>query len=84
MSKLGGGRMPRIGSNVVDERATRMIHDWIARMPAAKAGPSRAGVAKVAPEDRDAIESLRHGRSAFAGQPARRRSAGWRRQPEGP
>ena len=35
MSKLGGGRMPRVGSNVVDERATRMIHDWIARMPPA-------------------------------------------------
>ena len=34
MSKLGGGRMPRVGSNQVDERATRMIHDWIARMPA--------------------------------------------------
>ena len=33
MSKLGGGRMPRVGSNQVDEHATRMIHDWIARMP---------------------------------------------------
>ena len=36
MSKLGGGRMPRVGSNQVDERATRMIHDWIARMPTAR------------------------------------------------
>ncbi len=31
ISKLGGGRMPRIGSNQVDERAIRMIHDWIAQ-----------------------------------------------------
>ena len=43
MSKLGGGRMPRVGSNVVDERATRMIHDWIARMPPGKAGTSVQG-----------------------------------------
>ena len=59
MSKLGGGRMPRIGSNAVDERATRMIHDWIARMPTGKAGTSVDGLAKVALEDRDAIDSLR-------------------------
>ena len=42
MSKLGGGRMPRVGSNQVDERATRMIHDWIAGMPAGQ-GPARTG-----------------------------------------
>jgi uncharacterized repeat protein (TIGR03806 family) len=59
MSKLGGGHMPRLGSNVVDERATRMFHDWIARMPPEKAGTSGASVAKVVAEDRDAIESLR-------------------------
>ncbi len=59
MSKLGGGRMPRMGSTLVDERATRMIHDWIASMPPGNAGTSVASVAKVAREDRDAIESLR-------------------------
>ncbi len=59
MSKLGGGRMPRAGSNVVDERATRMIHDWIASMSFPKAGKSAQGIAKVAAEDRDAIEGLR-------------------------
>jgi uncharacterized repeat protein (TIGR03806 family) len=59
MSKLGGGRMPRVGSNQVDERATRMIHDWIASMPrpADPAGPA----GKLLAEDRDAIESLRKG-----------------------
>jgi len=59
MSKLGGGRMPRVGSSQVDARATRMIHEWIARMPAAKAGEPADGAAKVAPEDRGAIEALR-------------------------
>ena len=51
--------MPRVGSNVVDERATRMIHDWIARMPAAKTGAPAANVARETVEDRAAIESLR-------------------------
>ena len=59
MSKLGGGRMPRVGSQQVDERASRMIHDWIAGMPPAKAGTSDAGLAKVAPKIATAIESLR-------------------------
>ena len=56
VSKLGGGRMPRAGSSQVDERATRMIHDWIASMPKAKSGDAAA---KVAPEHRAALESLR-------------------------
>jgi uncharacterized repeat protein (TIGR03806 family) len=55
-SKLGGGRMPRVGSSQVDLRATRMIHDWISRMPHA-GGPSVAA-ANLAKEDRDAIEAL--------------------------
>ena len=56
-SKLGGGRMPRVGSNQVDERATRMIHDWIARMPGPADRPERPR--SCAAEDREAIESLR-------------------------
>ena len=32
MAKLGGGRMPRVGSNEVDERGVRLIHDWIASL----------------------------------------------------
>jgi putative heme-binding domain-containing protein len=57
VSKLGGGRMPRIGSNQVDERATRMIHDWIARMP--KALDPTAKDTQVPAEDRSALASLR-------------------------
>lgn len=33
MSKLGRGRMPHIGSNVVDERGADLIHDWIRQLP---------------------------------------------------
>ena len=56
MSKLGGGRMPRVGSYQVDERAMRMIHDWIASMPSS-AGPAEAA-ARLSPEDRNALEVL--------------------------
>ena len=58
-SKLGGGRMPRAGSNQVDERATRMIHDWIARMP--RPAELGAPAAKLVAGDREAIESLQTG-----------------------
>jgi mono/diheme cytochrome c family protein len=57
ISKLGAGRMPRVGSNQVDERATRMIHDWIARMPRS-ADPAETATTLSA-DDRDAFESLR-------------------------
>ncbi|MBM79474.1 MAG: hypothetical protein CMJ78_02625 [Planctomycetaceae bacterium] len=33
MSKLGPGRMPHIGSQQVDQRATQLIADWIRSMP---------------------------------------------------
>jgi uncharacterized repeat protein (TIGR03806 family) len=33
MSKLGRGRMPHIGSEIVDERGLRLIHDWIRQLP---------------------------------------------------
>lgn len=33
MAKLGPGRMPRLGSNAVDEAGLRLIHDWIVRLP---------------------------------------------------
>ncbi len=57
ISKLGGGRMPRVGSNEVDERATRMISNWIARLPN-PGGPAEES-APLAKEDLDAIASLR-------------------------
>src|SRR5262249_37812707 len=33
MSTLGPGRMPRLGSTVVDEVGVKLIRDWIACMP---------------------------------------------------
>jgi uncharacterized repeat protein (TIGR03806 family) len=33
MAKLGGGRMPRIGSALVDEAGVDLIHDWIESLP---------------------------------------------------
>jgi len=34
MAKLGPGRMPRLGSNVTDQAGLKLIHDWIAGIPA--------------------------------------------------
>jgi putative heme-binding domain-containing protein len=33
MAKVGSGRMPHIGSEIVDERGVRLIHDWIRQLP---------------------------------------------------
>lgn len=33
MKLTGLGRMPHVGSSVVDEQGSRLIHDWIAAMP---------------------------------------------------
>ncbi|MCC6419828.1 MAG: PQQ-dependent sugar dehydrogenase [Gemmataceae bacterium] len=33
MAKLGPGRMPHIGSAVVDERGLKLVHDWIRQLP---------------------------------------------------
>lgn len=39
MSKLGSGRMPRVGSSVIDTRGTRLIRNWIDSIPAASPDP---------------------------------------------
>jgi uncharacterized repeat protein (TIGR03806 family) len=74
VSKLGGGRMPRVGSNEVDVRAVRMLRDWIAGMPA-NAKESAEGHAAVPAEDRAALEALRRGEQT----PADARGAAIRR-----
>jgi putative heme-binding domain-containing protein len=33
MAKLGRGRMPHIGSEVVDDEGLRLVHDWIRQLP---------------------------------------------------
>ena len=47
MAKTGRGRMPHIGSQLVDGRGLRLIEDWIRQMPAA--APATAGAAPPAP-----------------------------------
>ena len=42
MSKLGAGRMPRIGSSVIDPIGTQLIHDWISGLPSASPDASIA------------------------------------------
>ena len=36
MAKIGKGHMPQFGSNVIDERGLKLIHDWIRSLPAKK------------------------------------------------
>lgn len=33
VSKLGRGRMPHLGSEIVDDRGVRLLHDWIRQLP---------------------------------------------------
>jgi putative heme-binding domain-containing protein len=42
MSKIGSGRMPHLGSELVDQSAIQMLHDWIAGLPRPN-GESLAG-----------------------------------------
>ena len=53
VAKLGGGRMPRSGSQVVDEVAVKLIHDWIKAMPGPSGTPTLA-------ELKPAREALAH------------------------
>ncbi len=66
MAKTGGGRMPRAGSDLVDERGVRLIRDWIAGLPR----PSGSRPASAA--DESALACLRPGSKAA---PAERSSA---------
>ena len=62
ISKLGGGRMPRVGSNQVDERATRLIHDWIKQMKATRGSRRFVAERKAEEEDQAALELAAPGR----------------------
>ena len=44
MAKLGPGRMPRLGSSLVDRGGLDLIDDWISESGAASAGPYAAGL----------------------------------------
>jgi uncharacterized repeat protein (TIGR03806 family) len=62
VSKLGRGRMPHLGSAVVDRRAIKLFHRWIAQLPPAKEyGGDSADVAVVRAQQREAVELLAEG-----------------------
>jgi putative heme-binding domain-containing protein len=52
MSKLGKGRMPHFGSQVVDVRGIRLMHDWIEQLSA------KPGTLNAAPATESQIKSL--------------------------
>jgi uncharacterized repeat protein (TIGR03806 family) len=63
VSKLGGGRMPRLGSHAVDDRGVKLLHDWIAQLPVtSSAAPSSTG-SDLSGNSAAAIEQLSEGAS---------------------
>lgn len=58
MAKLGHGRMPQFGSQVVDEAGVKLIHDWIASLPPAKDDPARKSADKVREQNTAALAEL--------------------------
>ncbi len=54
-SKLGRGRMPHIGSDIVDEKGTELLRQWISSMDASK---SDDAVVKTRAEQQRAVELL--------------------------
>jgi putative heme-binding domain-containing protein len=67
MAKMGRGRMPHIGSEIVDEPGVRLMHDWIRTLPLdvdawklfLKLGPLDE-TAALSRERRDASETIRN------------------------
>lgn len=53
MAKLGGGRMPHIGSMEIDHEGVRLIHDWVERLPrdATKEAAANEAAAKLRAEE---------------------------------
>ncbi|HKD35491.1 MAG TPA: PQQ-dependent sugar dehydrogenase, partial [Pirellulales bacterium] len=43
VAKMGHGRMPHIGSELVDEAAVKLLHDWIEQLPGQSTASSSAG-----------------------------------------
>lgn len=57
ISKLGQGRMPHIGSEMVDERGVRLLRQWIESLPPTPQDPATAS--SIA--GREAVERLKAG-----------------------
>jgi putative heme-binding domain-containing protein len=62
MAKLGPGRMPHLGSNVVDEAGLALIGRWIGRMPARNGnGPEEVRARRLRTEEKAAVSRLCEG-----------------------
>jgi putative heme-binding domain-containing protein len=60
MSKLGGGRMPHIGSSEVDRAGVQLIYDWIANLSPSETGPVRdRPVAQLQEQETGRMDRLR-------------------------
>lgn len=57
IAKTGGGRMPRLGSEEVDERGVALIHEWITRLPPA-ASTVAAASSPPSPAMQRAVEGV--------------------------
>lgn len=64
MSKLGHGRMPQFGSQVVDARGTKLLHDWIASLPASTGGSEHAAAERKRKAEAAAVKSLTNANDA--------------------
>ncbi len=68
LSKLGGGRMPQVGSSVVDRAAVKLFHDWIVSLPARdEKNPARSHLAEQRKREEKSLASLK---SASSSPPA--------------
>jgi putative heme-binding domain-containing protein len=56
IASLGGARMPRVGSRVVDEKALDLLSEWIARMP----NPKESAATRSEREETDALIKALH------------------------
>jgi putative heme-binding domain-containing protein len=61
-SKLGTGRMPHIGSDVVDDRGVALLHQWITSLPSRVPSPTVSEQTALSRADQErALQSLRSG-----------------------
>ena len=67
MAKLGPGRMPRLGSTVVDRRGLDLIHDWIEQLPTQSNGDP--AITDSAMQNRAQVRTLLH-RLETSGSPS--------------
>ena len=58
ISTEGAGRMPHLGSRLVDEAGARLVRDWIRSLPAKPGSDSEAAIVRKLAEDNAALLAL--------------------------